>query len=397
VGSASTSICRASARRCSLPFDALFASPALREAVSDEAWLRALLEAERALATAEARVGIISEQAARAVAAACSGGFDVAALAEEGRAAGNPVEPLVRALRRRAEFAHWGATSQDVLDSAMAVVARDATALVVAELDGVAEACAALAERHRGTVTAARTLLQQAVPTTFGLKAASWLVGVVHARDRVSASRLPAQLGGAGGTLAALGDRGPQVLRAYAEELGLPEPVLPWHTRRLPVAELGAALAIAAGFLAKVALDVALLAQTEVGEVREPAGGRSSTMPHKRNPVGSTLARACALRVQGAAAVLLAAIPQEHERAAGAWHAEWDALCEALVFTGGAGAHVRETLAGLEVDAERMRGNIARETLSEAERFGMEPAVPDEYLGSADAFVERALDANRRA
>jgi 3-carboxy-cis,cis-muconate cycloisomerase len=235
------------------------------------------------------------------------------------------------------------------------------------------------------------------VPTTFGLKAASWLVGVVHARRRLEpALRLPAQLGGAAGTLAALGDRGLDVLHAYAEELGLAEPVLPWHTRRLPIAEVGAALAVAAGFAAKIALDVELLAQTEVGEVRERAGGGSSTMPHKRNPVGATLARACAARVRAAAGTLLATLEQEHERAAGLWHAEWGALSDALAFAGGAAAAVRVALEGLEVDAERMRANVAPETLSEAERFGIEASRPDEYLGSASAFVDRALDLYRR-
>jgi 3-carboxy-cis,cis-muconate cycloisomerase len=375
-----------------LPFDALFVPPALREAVSDGAWLRGMLEAERALAVAEARVGVISDDEAQAVAAACAGTFDADALAEEGRRVGNPVEPLVRALRQRAERVHWGATSQDVLDTAAALVARDAGALVLDELRGLAAACATLADRHRGSVMAARTLLQQAVPTTFGLKAASWLVGVLHARARLEAVRLPAQLGGAGGTLAALGDRGVDVLHAYAEELGLSEPVLPWHTRRLPVAELGSALAVAASFAGKIALDVALLAQSEVAEVREPAGGGSSTMPHKRNPVGSTLARACAARARAAAAELLAAVEQEHERAAGAWHVEWGALSDALAFTGGAAARLRETLEGLEVDEERMRANVSPETLSEAERFGSDASEPDDYLGAADAFVQRALD-----
>jgi 3-carboxy-cis,cis-muconate cycloisomerase len=379
-----------------LPFDALFVPAPLRDAVSDEAWLRGMLEAERALAAAEAGVGVISGDEAAAVAAACAATFDAEALAEEGRRVGNPVEPLVRALREQAPRAHWGATSQDVLDTAAALVARDAGTLVVEELRGLADACATLAERHRGTVTAARTLLQQAVPTTFGLKAASWLVGVDHARGRLEpALRLPAQLGGAGGTLAALGERGVDVLAAYAEELGLPEPVLPWHTRRLPVAELGAALAVAASFAGKIALDVALLAQTEVGEVREPADGGSSTMPHKRNPVGSTVARACAARARAAAGELLAAIEQEHERAAGAWHVEWGALSDALAFTGGAAARMRETLAGLEVDEDRMRANVAAETLSEAERFGGASA-PEDYLGAADAFVQRALDLHAR-
>ena len=337
-------------------FELLFVPPAFRDVVSDEAWLRALLEAERALATAQASVGVISQEAAAAVIDACTGDFDAAALADEGRRAGNPVEPLVRALREHAEFAHWGATSQDILDTAAALVAREATTLITAELDGVARACAELADRHRSTVMAARTLMQQAVPTTFGLKTAGWLVGTLHARERIAAVRLPAQLGGAGGTLAALGDHGVDVLRAYCVELDLPEPVLPWHTRRLRVAEVGAGLAIAAGFLSKIALDVVLLAQTEVGELREGDSGSSSTMPHKQNPVGSTLTRACALRVEGAAAAM------------------------------------HETLGGLEVDVERMRANIGEDTLSEAARFGIDVTAPQDYLGSADAFVDRALE-----
>jgi 3-carboxy-cis,cis-muconate cycloisomerase len=375
-----------------LLFELLFVPPAFRDVVSDEAWLRALLEAERALATAQASVGVISQEAAAAVIDACTGDFDAAALADEGRRSGNPVEPLVRALREHAEFAHWGATSQDILDTAAALVAREATTLITAELDGVARACAELADRHRSTVMAARTLMQQAVPTTFGLKTAGWLVGTLHARERIAAVRLPAQLGGAGGTLAALGDHGVDVLRAYCEELDLPEPVLPWHTRRLRVAEVGAGLAIAAGFLSKIALDVVLLAQTEVGELREGDSGSSSTMPHKQNPVGSTLTRACALRVEAAAGVLLAAVPQEHERAAGAWHAEWAALSDALMLTGGAAAAMHETLGGLEVDVERMRANIGEDTLSEAARFGIDVTAPQDYLGSADAFVDRALE-----
>jgi 3-carboxy-cis,cis-muconate cycloisomerase len=375
-----------------LPFDALFVPATLRDAVSDEAWLRMLLETERALAAAEARVGVISQEAAAAVAEACARPLDLAGLVDDGRRAGNPVEPLVRALRESAEYAHWGATSQDILDTAAALVVRDATALITAELDAVARACAELADGHRGTVMAGRTLLQQAVPITFGLKAASWLVGIVHARERVGNARLPAQLGGAAGTLAALGTHGVDVLHAFAEELDLPEPVVPWHTRRLPVAELGGALAVASGFVAKIALDVILLAQTEVGEVREAADGRSSTMPHKRNPVRATLARACSLRAQAAAGVLTAAVAQEHERAAGAWHAEWGALSDALALTGAAASWLRESLEALEVDAERMRSNLREETLVEAERFGLEAATPDEYLGSADAFVDRALD-----
>lgn len=364
-----------------MTFDALFVPDALREAVSDEAWLAGMLEAERALAAAQ---GIELEL----------GDLDVAELVEEGRKAGNPVEPLARHLRERNPQAHRGATSQDILDTAAALVARNATRLIEGELDGVAAACARLAEEHRTTVMAGRTLLQQAVPITFGLKAAGWLVGVVHARKRLGAANLPAQLGGAAGTLAALGDKGADVLREYASRLELPEPVVPWHTRRLPVAELGAALSVAAGFAGKIALDLVLLAQTEVGEVREREGGPSSTMPHKRNPVGATLARACAVRAQAEAGVLMSALAQEHERAAGAWHAEWGALSDALAYTGGASASLHRALDGLEVDVERMRANIRPEALSEAQG---DAEHPDDYLGGADVFVDRALELYRGA
>ena len=370
-----------------MPFDALFVPDELRAAVDDDAWLRAMLTAERALARAQSQpVGddVFTVD-----------GLDVGELAREGRRAGNPVEPLVRKLRERSEQVHHGATSQDILDTAAALVARDATTIILGELDGIAAACAKLADEHRATVTAARTLLQQAVPTTFGLKAASWLVGVVHAREHLAAARLPAQLGGAGGTLAALGDTGIEVLSSYAKELDLSEPVVPWHTRRLPLAELGATLAVAAGFCAKIALDLELLAQTEVGEVRLPADGRSSTMPHKRNSVGLVLTRACAEHVRAAAGVLLH-LEHEHERAAGAWHAEWKALSDALAYTGGAAASLRDTLERLEVDVDRMRSNLRAEALSEAERFAPEAREPEDYLGSADVFVDRALAFYRR-
>jgi 3-carboxy-cis,cis-muconate cycloisomerase len=370
-----------------LPFDALFVPDELREAVSDRAWLEAMLEAERALAVAGAKAGLIPELGRDVFSAA---GVDPEELARDGRRVGNPVEPLVRRLRERSEHVHHGATSQDILDTAQALVARNACALVLRELDGVAAECARLADEHRRTVMAARTLLQQAVPTTFGLKAAGWLVGVVDVRAVVADAELPAQLGGAAGTLAAFGDRGEEVLRTYCGELGLAEPVVPWHGVRVPVAVLGARLGIAATTLGKIALDVALLTQTEIGEVREPADGGSSTMPHKRNPVGSTLARACAAGAHAAAGVLSGG-SHEHERAAGAWHAEWKALSDALALTGGAAACVRTTLAGLDVDAERMRANLREETLSEAARFRDGDVGFDDYLGAAEAFVDRAL------
>ena len=382
-----------------MPFSAIFVPDALASALSDEAWLEALLTVERALVRAQARAGVVPAEAADAVAAACDGPrLDPSSLAAEGRAPGNPVEPLVRALRARAgdeaaPFVHRGATSQDILDSAAMLVAREATRLVEADLDAVAGRCALLADEHRSTVMAARTLLQQAVPTTFGYKAAGWLAAVHRATGRLAAARdaLPAQLGGAAGTLAAYEGDGIEILGLFADELGLREPTLPWHTHRAPVAELGAALAGAAGVLGKIARDVVLLAQTEVGEVAEAAGGVSSTMPHKQNPVGAVLALACERHARANAALLDEGLVAEHERAAGAWHAEWHALTSLLAAAGGAASAVRRSLEGLRVDAARMRSNLDAATLSEAQRLGIDARRPEDYLGSVDRFVDRAL------
>ena len=371
-----------------MPFEALFVPDELREALSDRAWLDAMLEAERALAVAVARAGLTSELPRDVFAA---DGLVPEDLAREGRPAGNPVEPLVRGLRARAPDVHHGATSQDVMDTAQALVARDALEIVLRELDAVAAECARLADEHRATLMPARTLLQQAVPTTFGLKAAGGLVSIVDVRAVLADAELPAQLGGAAGTLAAFGDRGEEVLRHYCSELRLREPVVPWHALRVPVAILGARLGIAATTVAKIATDLVLLSQTEVAEVRELEGGRSSTMPHKHNPIASTLARACAAGAHAAAGVLAGAV-HEHERAAGAWHGEWKALSDALALTGGAAAAVHRALNGLEVDVARMRANLSDETLSEAARFREGRVTFESYLGAADAFVARALE-----
>ena len=379
-------------------FAGIFVPAALREAVSDEAWLAAMLDAERALANAESLAGVIPAQAAAAIAERCEpDGYDLAAIEERGRAVGNPAEPLVRALRERVggdagRYVHLGATSQDVVDTAAMLVARQAVELVAAELDGVAAACARLAEEHRATPLAARTLLQQAVPTTFGAKAAGWLVAVVEARDGLRALRYRAQLGGAAGTLAPLSNRGAEVLAAFAAELELAEPVVPWHAQRGPIAAIGAALDVAAAACAKPALDVILLAQTEIGEVAEAEGGGSSTLPHKRNPAKAVLARACARLVHANAGVL-ASGEHEHERAAGAWQAEWTALSEALAQAGGAAAAARECLEGLEVRPERMRANMGDDLYAERGAFaerGLAEA-DDDWLGSAGVFVDRAL------
>ncbi len=376
------------------PFAAIFVPAELRDAVSDGAWLEGMLEAERALATAGAAAGVVPATAAIAISEACRPElFDASRLAEDGRAVGNPSEPLVRALRdavgpEAADYVHLGATSQDIVDTAAMLVTRGALDLVVAELDRLADGCAELAGRYRSTPMSARTLLQQAVPTTFGLKAAGWLVAAVETRWRLIElrdERLAAQLGGAAGTLAALGDEGLELLRLYSEELGLSEPILPWHASRLRLAELGAALSEAAGAAAKVGLDVALLAQSEVGEVAEGSAGGSSTMPQKRNPVGSALALACSRLASAHASVLTDARAHEHERAVGGWHAEWEALSGALAFAGGAVAAAADVVGGLEVHAERMLENLqASGGLVVAERISFE-LTP--RLGRRDAHA----------
>jgi 3-carboxy-cis,cis-muconate cycloisomerase len=397
-------------------FGTLFLPDSVRAAVADRAWIAAMLEFEVALAAAEARADVIPGDAVAAIAAACDAErFEPVALARQARASGNPVVPLVRALTEAVEgdaarFVHWGATSQDVMDTAAMLVARRALGVIGEELDGVAAACARQADEHRNTVMAGRTLLQQALPTTFGLKAAGWLCAVDDARRRLASVPLTVELGGAAGTLASLAPEGIRVLGHLAEELGLDEPVLPWHTSRAGVAELGAALALAAGALEKVAQDVTLLAQTEVAEVAEPADesrGGSSTLPHKRNPVGSVLAIACARRVRGEASILLGAMAQEHERAAGAWQAEWEALGGALAYTGGAAAAVRDVLEGLEVRPERMRENLdltgglvlaepvsmaLRERVGRSEAHHLVEAASRRALEAGRPFREELLD-----
>jgi 3-carboxy-cis,cis-muconate cycloisomerase len=434
-------------------FGPLFVPEELLDAVSGRAWLQAMLEFERGLARAEATAGVIPIEAADAIADGCRGElYDFHDLLLQGRSVGSPPEPLVRALRDEvggdaARYVHWGATSQDVMDTASMLVTRRALELIVAELDRVAAGLARLAESHRSTLMAARTLLQQAVPTTFGFKAAGWLVSVLEVRGRLVAvrrDRIAVQLGGAAGTLAAIGDAGPEVLRLLADELGLAEPVLPWHTNRTRLAELGGALETTAGVLGKIGLDVVLLAQTEVDEVREGPGGGSSTLPHKRNAISSTLARACARLVDGYTSVLASGLEQEHERAAGSWHAEWEALSGALAYTGGAAHSIADAVDSLEIDVSRMRRNLdatnglvvaERVSFLLAARYGRAEAheivrqaaqraaesggtfaeelradsrvdlsadeladvlEPASYLGSAEAFVDRALEHYRR-
>ncbi|MEV5550529.1 3-carboxy-cis,cis-muconate cycloisomerase [Streptomyces sp. NPDC052309] len=419
-------------------------------ATGDGAYLRALLDAEAALTRAQAALGLAPAGAATAVTeAADPARFDVRSLAERARAGGNPVIPLVADLTRAVgeeygPYVHRGATSQDILDTATMLVAVRTLDLVLADLERTGRALAGLAAEHRDTAMPGRTLTQHAVPTTFGLKAAGWRSLVLDARDRIVAVRdgLPAQLGGAAGTLAAFAAYGatdPAALpAAYARELGLRAPLLPWHTLRTPVADLAGCLAFAAGALGKVAADVLTLSRTEIAEVAEGSGGGSSAMPHKANPVRATLIAAAARRAPQLAATLYGALAAEDERPAGAWHAEWEPLRELLRLTGGAARDAAELTEGLRVHPGAMRAHLglthglivserlsaelapvlgrarAKELLTEiagrtytegrtlGELLAEEPELsgvdlgdltdPARYTGSAGALTDRALE-----
>lgn len=338
-------------------------------AVSDYGWLRALLDAEAALALASAAAGLIPAEAASAIADSCkdSSQFDVQELGERASASGNPVVPLVTALEtvvgeQHGRYVHRGATSQDIFDTAAMLVAKRALECIRADVDGVANGASSLAERHLRTPMAGRTLMQQALPTTFGRKAAEWSAGADTMVDRLLAVRdsLPLQLGGAVGTRAAFSGRGSVVAAEMARDLGLVNPVLPWHTMRQPIADLAGALGGLSGVVAKIAGDVVLMAQTEVAEVFECAPGRggSSTLAHKNNPVAAISARACAMRAPGLVSTLLSGMAQEHERAAGGWHSEWETLSDLLRSTGSATTWLRECLGTLNVDEARMLSNV---------------------------------------
>lgn len=344
-------------------------SPAA-SATGDTAFLRALLDAEAALTRAQAAVGLAPAAAARAVTgAADTGRFDVRSLASRARSGGNPVIPLVADLTAAVgeefgPYVHRGATSQDIMDTALMLVSVRALGPALADLARTERALARLALEHRDTVMPGRTLTQHAVPTTFGLKAAGWRSLVLDARDRLTAVRdaLPAQLGGAAGTLAAFtafGASDPlEPAAAYARELGLAEPSLPWHTLRTPVADLAGALALTTGALGKIAADVLVLTRTEIAELSEGSGGGSSAMPHKANPVRSTLIAAAARRAPHLAATLYGALAAEDERPAGAWHAEWEPLRELLRLAGGAARDAAELTESLRVHPDTMRRHL---------------------------------------
>ena len=373
--------------------DGVLGRGAVRLATADEAFLAAMLHVETALAGVQAELGIVPRAAAEAIAAAVGTVRPkIADLSPAAAASGNPVVPLVAQLRAAvpaevAPFIHKGATSQDIMDTATMLVARAALTHLLADLRAAAHAAGDLARRYRDTPMVARTLLQQAVPTTFGLKAANWMIALDEAAARLAQvrdTRLASQFGGPAGTLAGLNGAGPEIARRLAAELGLAEPVLPWHTDRTRLAELAGALGAAAGVAAKIARDVTLLAQGEVAEASEGTPGGSSSMAHKRNPVAAVSTIASAAQAPGLVATLLAAMVQEHERAAGGWHAEWRPVRELLVATGSAAAWLHECLEHLTVDSVRMRSNLddLADTLGQID------------LGSCGPLVDRALAAH---
>lgn len=432
--------------------DTLYVAPDMAAVWSGENLVRGMLSFEAALARAEARAGVIPTDAAATISAMGMGGaFDTEALLREAADAGSPAIPLVRALTAAVGepagwYVHWGATSQDAIDTAHVLQMRAGLTLLHASALALCDICAALAETHRGDIMVGRTLLQQATPITFGLKAARWLAMLTRQALRLAELRehiAVVQFGGASGTLAALGDKGPRVAELLAEELGLTAPELPWHAERDRIAEVAGGLGVFAGALAKIAGDIILLAQTEVGEVSEAAlgaTGGSSTMPQKRNPTDAITAVAAARLALGTAPVLLGAMAQEHERAAGAWQAEWAALPALFLYTSGAALRTRRSLEGLEVHTDRMREQLEHSgglALAEALMMALAPqlgrpaaqrlvgelaervsgggalrdvALADErvraimsadaveraldprlYLGSADIFIDRAL------
>jgi 3-carboxy-cis,cis-muconate cycloisomerase len=351
----------------------MLSSAAMRAVCDDMAYLQRMLDFEAALARAEAATGVIPKSAAGPIAAACEAkAFDLAALAEAATKSGNLAIPLVKALTAEvaksdadaARYVHWGATSQDVIDTAAMLTLRAAIDALLADIERAIAGFADLARRHRNTPMVARTWLQHALPMPFGLKLAEYAAALDRSRARLRRLRgeaLALQFGGAAGTLAALGDNGWRVAEKLAQELELPLPDAPWHTHRDRIAEAASVLAIVTGTCGKIARDVSLMMQTDVAEAFEPSGegrGGSSTMPHKRNPVASATALAAATMAPNLAATIFAAQVGDHERSAGPWHAEWPTLPGLLLVTSGALAAVVDIAEGLEVDAARMRANL---------------------------------------
>lgn len=353
--------------------DLLFRSQAADDIFTDKATLQGMLDFEAALARAEARTGVIPGAAAKAIEAKCRAElFDTAAIVEGAARACNYAIPMLKQLtalvgrkeKDAARFVHWGATSQDAIDTGRVLQLRSALDLIARDLESMAEPLGRLAQKHRATVMAGRTWMQQALPITLGVKIAGWLDAAVRHRARLQQTRQRCcvlQFGGAAGTLAALGQKGPEVAAMLAAELKLPLPDAPWHSHRDRMAEVAATLALIAGTMGKIARDISLHMQTEVGEISEPAEegrGGSSTMPHKRNPVTSAVVLAAAARVPGLTGTMLATMVQEDERGLGGWQAEWETLPEIVQLTAGSVHHLSAIVPALEFDTERMKRNL---------------------------------------
>jgi 3-carboxy-cis,cis-muconate cycloisomerase len=376
----------------------MLSSAAMRDVCDDATYLQHMLDFEAALARAEAATGVIPASAAGPITKACKAeSFDLEALAEAATRSGNLAIPLVKALTASvaradadaARYVHWGATSQDVIDTAAMLTLRAAIDVLIPDLDRAVAGFAKLARQHRATAMVARTWLQHALPMPFGLKLVEYAAALHRSRTRLQRMRtetLALQFGGAAGTLAALGDNGWRVAEKLAQELKLPLPDAPWHTHRDRMAEAASVLAILTGTCGKIARDVSLMMQTDVAEAFEPSGegrGGSSTMPHKRNPVAAATALAAATMAPNLAATIFAAQVQDHERSAGPWHAEWPTLPMLQLVTSGALAAMVDIADGLEVDAKRMRVNLdATHGLIMAESVTMALA---EKIGKSEA------------
>ena len=435
----------------------LYGTDAMRAVFDENAYFQRMLDVEAALARAQAKLAIIpADAAAVIVAAATFDKLDPAELAASARNVGYPVVGLVKGLTRAAgdagAWTHWGATTQDIMDTATVLQIRHALTLIRGTLLAVLRALTTQAERHRNTVMAGRTHLQQALPTSFGLKCATWALPLITHIERIDQLRPRVEqvsFGGAAGTLASLGDKGVAVMEALAAELSLHPPLAPWHVARDALAETVSFLGLVCGSLAKFATDIILLAQTEVAEVSEPhiaSRGSSSTMPQKRNPIASEYVLAASRGVQALVPLMQGAMAQDHERATGPWQAEMLALPQAFVLAHGALEHARTIAEGLVVDAERMRRNLnltgglivaeavmmglapmlgrgeahhvvqhacdtaLSQSIPLADALAQEPAVsarldkrrieeltdPAGYLGSAGAFIDRILAAAKR-
>ena len=382
-------------------FGPLFGDEVINGHFSDQAYIRALVDVEIALARAEARVGVIPTTAAEQIAAAKADKIDIAALAKGTLRSGFPIIALVQELRKQvgadaAPYVHWGATTQDIMDTACVLQMRSAIELMRGRVTAIVKGLSALAERHRSTVLAGRTHSQQALPVTFGLKAAGWLAPLLRHLERlaeIESRLLVVQFGGAAGTLAALGDKGLAVMQALAKELKLAVPVMPWHAQRDSLVEFAGWLSLVTGSLAKMAQDIILMAQSEVGEVGESGEqgrGGSSTMPQKSNPITSELILAAARTNAGLLAALHNAQIQEHERGTHGWQVEWLTLPQMIMLTGGALKHAVYLAENLQVDAAAMSANIANANdviLAEAAVFALAHTMP---RPQAEALVKNA-------